>query len=149
MLAYVTPAARSTASASPEPPDSPGLFKRSASRGWITKTSSSGRNRYGFQRKALVARADDGTWQLPFGDGPSTWILKPDGPHAMAANEATRLRLAAACGLDVPDIEIVDLDGLVGPSRQALRPSPLTQRAGTYTPGRRLPGDKHTTRAQI
>ena len=66
----------------------------------------------GFQRKALVSRADDGTWQLPFGDAPSTWILKPDGPHAMAANEATCLRLAAACGLDVPDIELLDLAGL-------------------------------------
>jgi serine/threonine-protein kinase HipA len=66
----------------------------------------------GFQRKALVARADDGTWQLPFGDAPSTWILKPDGPHAMAANEATCSRLATACGLNVPDIELLDLDGL-------------------------------------
>ena len=53
----------------------------------------------GFQRKALLGRAGDGTWQLPSGDAPSTWILKPDGPHAMAANEAACLRLAAACGL--------------------------------------------------
>ncbi len=66
----------------------------------------------GFQRKALVARADDGSWQMPFGNAPSTWILKPDGPHAMAANEATCLRLAAACELEVPDIDLLDLDGL-------------------------------------
>jgi hypothetical protein len=39
----------------------------------------------GLQRKALLGLADDGTWQLPSGDAPSTWILKPDGPHAMAA----------------------------------------------------------------
>jgi serine/threonine-protein kinase HipA len=51
----------------------------------------------GFQRKALLGRAADGTWQLPYGDAPSTWILKPDGPHAMAANEATCMQLAAAC----------------------------------------------------
>lgn len=66
----------------------------------------------GFQRKALLGRAADGTWQLPSGDAPSTWILKPDGPHAMAANEATCLRLAAACGLDVPETELLDVVGL-------------------------------------
>ena len=43
----------------------------------------------GFQRKALLGRTGDGTWQFPYGDAPSTWILKPDGPHPMAANEAT------------------------------------------------------------
>ena len=66
----------------------------------------------GFQRKALLGRAGDGTWQLPSGDAPSTWILKPDGPHAMAANEATCLRLAAACGLPVPTAELLDVAGL-------------------------------------
>jgi serine/threonine-protein kinase HipA len=66
----------------------------------------------GVQRKALLGRADDGTWQLPYGDAPSTWILKPDGPHAMAANEATCLRLAAACGLPVPSAELLDVAGL-------------------------------------
>jgi serine/threonine-protein kinase HipA len=66
----------------------------------------------GFQRKALVGRAPDGTWQLPYGDAPSTWILKPDGPHAMAANEATCLQLARACGLDVPDTELLSLGDL-------------------------------------
>jgi serine/threonine-protein kinase HipA len=66
----------------------------------------------GFQRKALLGRASDGTWRLPSGDAPSTWILKPDGPHAMAANEATCLRLAAACGLPVPEAELLDVGGL-------------------------------------
>ena len=66
----------------------------------------------GFQRKALLGRAGDSTWQLPSGDAPSTWILKPDGPHAMAANEATCLRLAAACGLPVPETEVLDVAGL-------------------------------------
>jgi serine/threonine-protein kinase HipA len=66
----------------------------------------------GFQRKALLGRARDGTWQLPSGDAPSTWILKPDGPHATAANEATCLRLAAACGLPVPETELLDVVGL-------------------------------------
>jgi serine/threonine-protein kinase HipA len=66
----------------------------------------------GFQRKALLGRARDGTWQLPSGDAPSTWILKPDGPHAMAANEATCLWLAAACGLPVPEAELLDVAGL-------------------------------------
>jgi serine/threonine-protein kinase HipA len=66
----------------------------------------------GFQRKALLGRAGDGTWLLPSGDAPSTWILKPDGPHATAANEATCLRLAAACGLPVPETELLDVAGL-------------------------------------
>jgi serine/threonine-protein kinase HipA len=66
----------------------------------------------GFQRKALLGRAADGTWQLPSGDAPSTWILKPDGPHPMAANEHTCLRLADACGLPVPETELLDVGGL-------------------------------------
>lgn len=66
----------------------------------------------GFQRKALLGRAVDGAWQLPYGDAPSTWILKPDGPHPMAANEATCLTLAAACGLAPPRTELLDVAGL-------------------------------------
>jgi len=66
----------------------------------------------GFQRKALLGRAADGTWQLPYGDAPSTWILKPDGPHAMAANEATCMQLAAACALDSAQTELLDVAGL-------------------------------------
>ncbi|MGH3159242.1 MAG: HipA domain-containing protein, partial [Streptosporangiaceae bacterium] len=66
----------------------------------------------GFQRKALLGRAADGAWQFPHGDAPSTWILKPDGPHPMAANEATCLRLAAACGLVAANAELLDVEGL-------------------------------------
>jgi len=66
----------------------------------------------GLQRKALLGRAPGGDWQLPYGDAPSTWILKPDGPHSMAANEATCLRLAAACELEVPEAELLDVAGL-------------------------------------
>ncbi len=66
----------------------------------------------GFQRKALLGRAADGTWQFPSGDAPSTWILKPDGPHPMASNEATCMGLAAACGLTVPETELLDIAGL-------------------------------------
>jgi serine/threonine-protein kinase HipA len=66
----------------------------------------------GLQRKALLGRAADGTWQLPRGDAPSTWILKPDGPHRMAANEATGLWLAAACGLEAAEAELLDVAGL-------------------------------------
>ena len=66
----------------------------------------------GYQRKALVGRAADGTWQRPYGSAPSTWILKPDGRYPMAANEATCLSLAAACGLAVPDVELLNVAGL-------------------------------------
>jgi serine/threonine-protein kinase HipA len=66
----------------------------------------------GFQRKALLGRAADGTWEFPYGDAPSTWILKPDGPHLMAANEATCLQLAAACGLTAAEAELLDVAGL-------------------------------------
>jgi serine/threonine-protein kinase HipA len=66
----------------------------------------------GFQRKVLLGRAADGAWQFPYGDAPSTWILKPDGPHAMAANEATCLRLAGACGIEVPETDLLDVAGL-------------------------------------
>jgi serine/threonine-protein kinase HipA len=80
----------------------------------------------GFQRKVLLGRAADGTWQLPYGDAPSTCILKPDGSHPMAANEATCLRLAAACGLPVPETELLDVTGLpvLVVRRYDRRPSP-------------------------
>jgi serine/threonine-protein kinase HipA len=89
----------------------------------------------GFQRKALFGRAADGTWELPYGDAPSTWILKPDGPHAMAANEATCLRLAAACGLEVPETELLDVAGL--PVLAVSRYDRLA------SPGAALPGRVH------
>ena len=80
----------------------------------------------GFQRKVLLGRAADGTWQRPYGDAPSTWILKPDGSHPMAANEATCLRLAAACGLPVPEAELLDVTGLpvLAVRRYDRRPAP-------------------------
>ena len=80
----------------------------------------------GFQRKVLLGRSADGTWQLPYGDAPSTWILKPDGSHPMAANEATCLRLAAACGLPVPEAELLDVTGLpvLAVRRYDRRPAP-------------------------
>jgi serine/threonine-protein kinase HipA len=65
----------------------------------------------GFQRKALLGRDADGTWQLPYGDAPSTWILKPDGPHAMAANESTCMQLAALCGLHAAHTELLNVAG--------------------------------------
>jgi serine/threonine-protein kinase HipA len=78
----------------------------------------------GFQRKALVARADDGT-----------------------ANEATCLRLAAACGLEVPGIELLDLDGLgvLAVKRYDRRPCQAVRYACTRKtvarrPARRLSG---------
>jgi serine/threonine-protein kinase HipA len=66
----------------------------------------------GFQRKLLTGRAPDGTWQKPAGGAPSTWIIKPDGRTPMAANELTCLRLAAACGLTVPEAELVLIEGI-------------------------------------
>ena len=88
----------------------------------------------GFQRKALLGRAADGTWQLPYGDAPSTWILKPDGPHPMAANEATCLRLAAACGLDGAGDRTARRRRASRAGRQALRQAGLTRRAA-FRPG--------------
>ncbi len=90
----------------------------------------------GFQRKALLGRAGDGTWQLPSGDAPSTWILKPDSPHSMAANEATCLRLAATCGLPVPEAELLDVAGLHRPGTSR---SGCTRKTAARPPPR-LPG---------
>ena len=96
----------------------------------------------GFQRKALLGRAGDGTWQFPSGDAPSTWILKPDGPHAMAANEATCLRLAAACGLP----------GARGGTAQRRRPFPSWRSSATtdrtHQPGASRPGCTRKTAAR-
>jgi serine/threonine-protein kinase HipA len=64
----------------------------------------------GYQRKLLTGRADDRTWQMPEGGAPSTWILKPDGMTAMARNEMTCLDLAAGCGLNVPDHELITVN---------------------------------------
>jgi serine/threonine-protein kinase HipA len=105
----------------------------------------------GYQRKALLGRAADGTWQVPFGDAPSTWILKPDGPHAMAANEATCLRLATACALDAAHVELLDVSGLTVlavkrydrlASADAAIPARVHQEA-------RLPGDRDAARDEV
>ena len=66
----------------------------------------------GFQRKLLVGRDESGVWQRPDGGSPSTWILKPDGRTPMASNEITCLNLAKACGLEVPDRELLMIDGV-------------------------------------
>jgi len=65
----------------------------------------------GYQGKVLLGRTAKGQWTRPTNGAPSTWILKPDQEHRMAENEATCLRLAAACGLTVPDVELLDLNG--------------------------------------
>ena len=106
----------------------------------------------GFQRKALLGRAADGTWQLPSGDAPSTWILKPDGPHPMAANEATCLRLAAACGLDAArDANCSTSPGCpcCAVRRYDRRDAPAGGHSGPGAPGGRLPGDRHASRAEV
>ena len=66
----------------------------------------------GFQRKLLLGRSPQGNWLRPTHGTPSSWILKPDGRTPMADNEVTCLRLAAACGLPVPDAELLHVDGL-------------------------------------
>ena len=105
----------------------------------------------GFQRKALLGRSGDGTWQLPYGDAPSTWILKPDGPHSMAANEATCLRLAAACGAARTRGRVARRRRSPRPGGQALRPAGRTCRghSGPGAPGGRLPGHRHASRAEV
>jgi serine/threonine-protein kinase HipA len=65
----------------------------------------------GYQGKIVLGRLSDGQWTRPTNGAPSTWILKPDREHRMAENEVTCLRLAADCGLTVPDVELLDLNG--------------------------------------
>jgi len=65
----------------------------------------------GYQGKLVLGRSSDGRWTRPTNGAPSTWILKPDREHRMAENEVTCLRLAAHCGLTVPDVELLDLNG--------------------------------------
>jgi serine/threonine-protein kinase HipA len=66
----------------------------------------------GYQSKVLLGRLSNGKWTRPTNGSPSTWILKPDRDHRIAENEATCLRLAARCGLPVPDVELLDLNGI-------------------------------------
>ena len=105
----------------------------------------------GFQRKALLGRAGDGTWQRPYGDAPSTWILKPDGPHPMAANEATCLRLGRRLRSAGARGGTARRRRPARPGGQALRPAGRTCRGhpGPGAPGRRLPGHRHASRAEI
>ena len=66
----------------------------------------------GYQGKVLLGRTAKGQWTRPTNGAPSTWILKPDREHRMAENEVTCLRLAASCGLTVPDVDVLDLNGI-------------------------------------
>lgn len=65
----------------------------------------------GYQGKVLLGRLADGTWTRPLHGAPSTWILKPDRDIPIAENEATCLRLAASCGIPVPDVELLTIGG--------------------------------------
>ena len=65
----------------------------------------------GYQGKVLLGRAVTGEWARPSNGTPSTWILKPDREHRLAANEATCLALAQRCGLKVPDVELLEVNG--------------------------------------
>jgi serine/threonine-protein kinase HipA len=65
----------------------------------------------GYQGKLLLGRLPDGTWFRPTHGAPSSWILKPDREHRMAENEATCLDLAATCGLLVPTVELLTING--------------------------------------
>lgn len=65
----------------------------------------------GYQGKIVLGRLSNGQWTRPTNGAPSTWILKPDREHRMAENEVTCLRLAADCGLTVPDVELLDVNG--------------------------------------
>lgn len=65
----------------------------------------------GYQGKIVLGRLSDGQWTRPTNGAPSTWILKPDREHRMSENEVTCLRLAAHCGLTVPDVELLELNG--------------------------------------
>jgi serine/threonine-protein kinase HipA len=65
----------------------------------------------GHQGKVLLGRLPDGNWTRPLHGAPSTWILKPDRGIRIADNEATCLRLARACGISVPDAELLTIGG--------------------------------------
>ncbi len=64
----------------------------------------------GYQGKVLLGRSSTGEWIRPSNGAPSTWILKPDREHRLAENEATCLALARRCGLDVPDVELLEVN---------------------------------------
>lgn len=64
----------------------------------------------GYQGKVLLGRTVTGEWTRASNGAPSTWILKPDREHRLAANEATCLALAQRCGLKVPDVELLEVN---------------------------------------
>ena len=118
---------------------------------WAPRRSAASARRW---PASSVRRCSAGRrWHLavPYGDAPSTWILKPDGPHPMAANEATCLRLAAACGLAVPESGTARRRRASRAGGQALRPAGLARRepSGPGAPGGRLPGDRHAAGAEV
>jgi len=104
-------------------PQAGGLVGRHRVRAVGLEYPRGGRVPYGSCQVPSAARAEERlaleAGQRPTGPGSSrtgtrasTWILKPDGPHSMAANEATCLRLAATCELAVPEAELLDVAGL-------------------------------------
>lgn len=79
-------------------------FGASIEKGWTPSLA-------GFQGKILLGRSKSQQWTRPTNGAPSTWILKPDIEYRIAENEATCLRLAAASGLPVPDVELLEING--------------------------------------
>lgn len=58
----------------------------------------------GAQQKLPLALVD-GKWQLPLQGSPSTHIIKPDSK--VSSNEYVCLKLAEACGIPVPDAQLI------------------------------------------
>jgi serine/threonine-protein kinase HipA len=79
-------------------------FGADIDRGWSPSLA-------GHQGKVLLGRLPDDNWTRPLHGAPSTWILKPDRDIRIADNEATCLRLAGACGISVPDAELLTIGG--------------------------------------
>lgn len=78
-------------------------FGAELSEGWTPSLA-------GYQGKVLLGRSPTGDWTRPSNGAPSTWILKPDREHRLAENEATCLALARRCGLDVPEVNLLEVN---------------------------------------
>ncbi len=67
----------------------------------------------GSQAKIALYRSSDGKWFEPSGLAPSTHILKPAGTRFpdSAVNECLCALAAGRLGLDVPKVELMDVDG--------------------------------------
>lgn len=69
----------------------------------------------GVQRKAVLVRDRDGRFGEPLSGMPSTHILKPDlggeDYPGLAVNEYFCMRLAAKCGLEVAQVELITAAG--------------------------------------